>query len=138
MKHLTLKSRITLKIRRSNKQVFVRSDFRKLGDYDQVGRALRNLETEGEIIKIGYGLYAKARINRLTGKKMLAAEGGFDEVALEALKRLQVNWEPAEAVKAYQSGSTQIPVNTQVVVLDRFSRKIGTDKFKLELLKHAN
>ncbi|CEG59365.1 conserved protein of unknown function (plasmid) [Legionella fallonii LLAP-10] len=138
MKRLTLKSRITLKIRRSNKQVFVRSDFRKLGDYDQVGRVLRNLENEGEIIKIGYGLYAKARINRLTGKKMLAAEGGFDQVALEALKRLQVNWESADAVKAYQGGSTQVPVNTQVVILDRFSRKIGTDKFKLELLKHAN
>src|SRR3989338_7974945 len=97
MKRLTLKSRITLKIRRSNRQVFVRSDFRKLGDYDQVGRVLRNLEAEGEIIKIGYGLYAKARINRLTGRKMLAAEGGFDQVALEALKRLQVNWEPTDA-----------------------------------------
>lgn len=138
MRRQTLKSSITLKIRRSNRQVFVRSDFRKLGDYDQVGRALRNLEAEGEIIKIGYGLYAKARINRLTGKKMLAAEGGFDQVALEALKRLHVNWEPADAVKAYQSGSTQVPVNTQVFVSDRFSRKIGTDKFKLELLKHAN
>lgn len=138
MKRQTLKSRINLKIRRSNRQVFVRSDFRKMGDYDQVGRVLRNLEEEGEIIKIGYGLYAKARVNRLTGKKMLAAEGGFDQVACEALKRLRVNWEPSDAVKAYQSGSTQIPANTQVVVLDRFSRKIGTDKFKLEFIKHAN
>jgi hypothetical protein len=53
---------------------------------------------------------------------MLAAEGGFDQVAREALKRLRVNWEPSDAVKAYQSGSTQIPVNTQVVVLEAPSR----------------
>ncbi len=137
MKNQTLKSKIHLKIHRSNKQVFLRSDFKKLSDYDQVGRALRNLEEDGELIRIGYGLYAKARINKLTGKKMLAAEGGFDQVAREALKRLRVNWEPSDAEKTYQRGSTQVPVNTQVVILERFSRKIGTDKYTLELIKHT-
>jgi hypothetical protein len=138
MKGETLKGRINLRIRRSNRQVFLRSDFKKLGEYDQIGRALRNLEAEGQLMRVGYGLYAKARPNRLTGKPMLAAEGGFDQVAREALKRLRVSWQPSDAVKAYQSGSSQIPVNTQFIVLDRFNRKIGTDKFKLELIKHVS
>lgn len=138
MRRETLKDRINLRIRRSNRQVFLRSDFKKLGEYDQIGRALRNLEAEGQLMRIGYGLYAKVRPNRLTGKPMLAAEGGFDQVAREALKRLRVNWQPSDAVKAYQSGSSQIPVNTQFIVLDRFNRKIGTDKFKLELIKHVS
>ena len=137
MKNLTLKNRISIKICRSNRQVFLRSDFKKLGDYDQVGRALRNLETEGQIMRLGYGIYAKARFNRFTGKPMLSAEGGFEQVAREALQRLKVNYKPSEAVNLYQNGSSQIPVNTQFEVLDRFTRKIGTDTFQLELIKNA-
>jgi len=34
---------------------------------------------------------------------------------------------------AYQKGATQIPANAQVVVFGRFNRKIGTDKFKLQI-----
>ena len=138
MKTQTLKGRINIRIRRSNRQVFLRSDFKKLGEYDQVGRALRSLEAEGQLMRVGYGLYAKARPNRLTGKPMLAADGGFEQVAREALTRLQVSYKPSDANNSYQNGSSQIPVNSQFIVLDRFNRKIGTDKFQLELVKHAS
>jgi hypothetical protein len=137
MKSRILKNRIAIKIRRSNRQVFIRSDFKKIGEYDQVGRALRNLEAEGQLMRIGYGVYAKARPNPFTGKPMLAAEGGFEQVARETLKRLKVNYELSDAVKSYQNGSSQIPINTQFVISDRFSRKIGTDKFKLDLIRNA-
>jgi Family of unknown function (DUF6088) len=137
MKSRTLKNRVSIKISRSNRQVFIRADFEKLGEYDQVGRALRNLEKEGQLIRVGYGLYAKARPNRLTGNPMLAAEGGFEQVAREALKRLQVNYKPSDATQSYQSGSSQVPANTQFIVFDRFNRKIGTDKFQLKIIKHA-
>ena len=128
----TLKDKVNTKIDRSVRQVFLRSDFIKLGGYDQIGRALRDLAAEGKLIKVGYGLYAKARPNRLTGKPMLAAEGGFVAVAKEALKRLGVKWTDTN-FDAYQKGSTQIPANAQVVVFGRFNRKIGTDKFKLQI-----
>lgn len=128
----TLKAKVNIKIDRSARQVFLRSDFVKLGGYDQIGRALRDLATDGNLIKIGYGLYAKARLNRLTGKPMLAAEGGFVAVAKEALKRLGVKWSDTN-FDAYQKGATQIPANAQVVVFGRFNRKIGTDKFKLRI-----
>ena len=63
---------------------------------------------------------------------MLAAEGGFVAVAKEALKRLGVKWTDTN-FDAYQKGATQIPANAQVVVFGRFNRKIGTDKFKLQI-----
>ena len=78
-------------------------------------------------------LYAKARPNRITGKPMLSAEGGFSQVAQEALSRLGVKWQPSESVQAYQAGSTQIPANAEVIILERFNRRIGTDKFELQM-----
>ena len=133
----TLKNRITVKINRSTRQVFLRSDFEKLSGYDQIGRALHELATEGQLIKVGYGLYAKSRPNQLTGKPMLAAEGGFVQVAKESLNRLGVKWVESDLVDAYQNGATQIPANAQVVVFGRFNRKIGTEKFKLRFTKNS-
>jgi hypothetical protein len=131
----SLQSRLESKIRRSSRDVFLRADFERLADYDQVGRALRGLVTNGNLLKVGYGLYAKARPNRLTGEPMLAAGGGFNAVAEEALKRLKVEWEPSSAVRAYQTGSTQIPANAEVLVRQRFNRKIGTGPYQLQITK---
>ena len=131
----SLQSRIESRIQRSSRNVFLRADFERLGGYDQVGRALRMLVADGRLLKVGYGLYAKARPNRLTGESMLAAQGGFNAVAEEALKRLNVKWKTSSAIKAYRSGSTQIPANTEVVVLERFNRKIGTDRYRLQVVR---
>jgi hypothetical protein len=135
MKRLSLKSKVSTKISRSKREVFLRSDFESLAGYDQIGRALRQLTSEGLLLKIGYGLYAKARPNRITGKPMLSAEGGFSQVAEEALSRLGVKWQPSKTVQAYQAGSTQIPANAEVIVLDRFNRRIGTEKFELQMAR---
>jgi hypothetical protein len=131
---VSLKLQIEDKISRWGKRnVFERKDFLALADYDQVGRALLTLTREGKLIRIGYGLYAKARANRITGRPMLAAPGGFDQVAKEALDRLEVEWQPSSTEKGYNNGSTQIPVNTQVFIKDRFNRTISTEKFKLQV-----
>ncbi|WP_115705978.1 DUF6088 family protein [Legionella sainthelensi] len=134
MSRASLRSKIEKKIGRSKRQVFLRSDFEKLSDYDQVGRALKELSREGKLLKIGYGLYAKARINRITGKPMLAAEGGFTAISKEALTRLGVKWQYSDATKSYLMSSTQIPANAEVVVKSRFNRKIGTDRFTLKII----
>ncbi len=135
MKRLSLKSKVSTKISRSKREVFLRSDFENLAGYDQIGRALRQLTSEGTLLKVGYGLYAKARPNRITGKPMLSAEGGFSQVAEEALSRLGVKWQPSKTVQAYQAGSTQIPANAEVIVLDRFNRRIATEKFELQMAR---
>ena len=135
MKPVSLKSKVAKKISRSKREVFLRADFKDLSGYDQIGRSLRQLNFEGVLVKIGYGLYAKARPNRITGKTMLAAKGGFTQVAEEALSRLDVRWEPSKSVQDYQSGSTQIPAKAEVVVFERFSRRIGTEKFDLRVVR---
>ena len=138
MTRSSLKTSIGTKLRRSRRMVFLRADFEKLGGYDQVGRALRELISEGKLVKIGYGLYAKARLNRFTGNPMLAAEGGFDQVAREALDRLGVDWQPSAAWKKYQEGtSTQIPANARVKVRGRFSRKIANGNTVLQVVTAA-
>lgn len=128
MSRQTLKDRILLKIKRSRKEVFMPKDFKKLADANQTCRALRALTKESVLIRIAYGLYAKARINRVTGKVMVAAPGGFDQVAKESLKRLKVRWESNAAEKAYAKGSLQVPAAFQPVIKSRFSRKIGYGK----------
>lgn len=131
MSNETLESRMRDKIRKSRRTVFLRDDFEALGGYDQIGRALRQLVARGRLVRIGKGLYAKARKNRITGKPMLAAPGGFDQVSKEALNRLGVRWEPASAEKAYQAGSTQIPARVVVKVDGQFHRRIAYGKYRL-------
>ena len=60
MKPKSLEERLTQRIARKRGDVFLRSDFSDLGDYDQVGRALRTLTGKGQLMKIGQGLYARA------------------------------------------------------------------------------
>jgi hypothetical protein len=134
-KRVSLERQVESKIYRCWKRnVFTRKDFVPFADYDQIGRALLNLTRRGKLIRLGYGLYAKARINRITGLPMIAAEGGFDQVAKEALTLLSVKWQPSIAEQNYNTGlTTQIPVNTQVLINDRFNRTIGTEQFKLQV-----
>ncbi len=58
----------SVRLNRSKRYVFTRDDFRDIAGYDQVGRALRTLVNEGKLMKVGYGVYTKARRNIITGK----------------------------------------------------------------------
>jgi len=133
MNKLTLKTKISEKIRKAkSKNVFIRDDFKSLGGYDQIGRALKELTKEGRLIKIGYGLYAKAIKSSLTGNPMIASDSGFWGVSEEALKRLKVKWRVAPIDD--EKFGTQVRANAAVIVESRFNRKIETDKFKLKII----
>lgn len=137
LKRPSLERQVESKIGRCWKRgVFTRKDFVAFGGYDQIGRALLKLTRQGKVIRLGYGLYAKARRNRITGLPMIAAAGGFDQVAKESLDLLGVKWQSGVAERNYDTGSTQIPVNTQVLVSGRFNRRIGTEKFKLQVQRN--
>lgn len=60
MKPETLETRILKRIDRKRGNVFLRGDFDDLGGYDQVGRALRKIVREGQLVRVGQGLYARA------------------------------------------------------------------------------
>lgn len=133
---LTLTEKISKKIRQSRRNVFLRSDFELISDdYDQVGRCLRQLVKANQLIRLGYGLYAKARINSLTGNSMIAAPGGFDQVAKEALNRLEVKYQDLSKEISSDASVTQVPVNTTIRLQTRFNRRIGVgDKYKLKVV----
>jgi hypothetical protein len=68
MKLETLETKLLKRIDRKRGDVFLRADFDDLGGYDQVGRILRQLVRAGRLVKVGQGLYARARPPMTSGK----------------------------------------------------------------------
>lgn len=111
---MTAVDRIYQKIKRSRRYVFERKDFDGFASYDQIGRALKQLVKKGELIKLGYGLYTKARINSLTGKPMPTNPGGSDSLMREILKMKGVEFEMDNlSLQSLSGESTQIPSSVQ-------------------------
>jgi hypothetical protein len=125
-KNRPLEKRIAERVRKKKADVFVRDDFTDLGGYDQVGRSLRSLAARGELIKIGYGLYARAMTSLLSGK--VVPRKPLPALAMEALERLDVGIRVSSSAKAYNEGrTTQVPTGRVIAVNGRISRKIGYD-----------
>ncbi|MAN52152.1 MAG: hypothetical protein CMG77_09805 [Marinimicrobium sp.] len=123
----SLKSKVKYRISRSSGTVFTPGDFFDLSGRDQVGRALRQLVAEQELIRFGQGLYAKAKRSSLTGK--LIPEKPLPELAREALSnKLKVQVLSARDLERYNNGeSTQVPTGRVIAVKGRVSRKMAYD-----------
>lgn len=120
----TLEQKIALRISRSKREVFLRKDFEDLGGYDQVGRCLKKLTEKKKLIRIGYGLYAKATIGLLYDE--VIPRRGIGTIAREALSRLGIETAPSSRHKLYNSGkTTQVPTGRVIGVKGRVSRRIG-------------
>lgn len=131
----SLQQRIASRVGRCRRDVFLTRDFAAFSDEDQVIRALRKLVAERKLVRLGKGVYAKARPSSLSGRAVLANPDGFLSVAHQALGRLGVEWEPTQAQRDFAaSRSTQIPVNSVVKVKGRFSRKLryGANELVIE------
>ncbi len=123
-KYNTLERKIATRISRQKSAVVMREDFDDLGGYDQVGRTLRQLAAKGVIVKIGYGLYARAKPSYFSGK--LIPEKPMPEIAREALGRLGVEIFPSTLERAYiEKRTNQVLTGRVIGVKDRISRKIG-------------
>lgn len=130
----TLRERMAARIAERRDDAFLSREFRDLGGEDQVLRALRGLVRDGSLVRLGYGVYGRAVVSRLSGKPMLAAQGGFIGAARQALDKLGVPWEPTEFQRAYNEGrSTQVPVNPAVRVKNRFARRLRYQDTELRL-----
>lgn len=122
----TLEERIAQRVNRSKGEVFLRKDFADLADYDQVGRSLRHLADKGQLVKIGYGLYAKATTAPISKRPVLRR--GIQDLAAEALERLKVSTFPSSFEQDYnQQQTTQVPTGRVIGVKGRITRKIGYD-----------
>lgn len=120
----TLESQIIDRLDRKRRNVFLRADFEDLGGYDQVGRALGQLVVKGRLLKIGSGLYARARQSSLDGSPTPVK--GLRALADEALRRLGVETAPTRLERAYGAGqTTQVPSGRRIAVNKRVRRTIG-------------
>lgn len=131
----TLREKIEGRIaRRQGEAVFLPREFADLGGEDQVLRVLRGLVREKRLVRLGYGVYGRAVVSRLSGEPILYSPNGFLGAARQALNKLGVVWEPTEAERAYNEGrSTQLPVNPVVRVRGRFSRRLRDGNLELVL-----
>jgi hypothetical protein len=121
----TLREKVEKRIARKGDAVFLPREFVDLGGEDQILRALRELVREGRLIRLGYGVYARAEPSKLTGQPILAVPDGFVGASRAALNKLGVKWEPTEWERACNEGrSTQVPVNAVVRVKGRFARQL--------------
>lgn len=121
---MALEERVTKRIKHMKRTVLMREDFDDLGSYDSVGRVLRHLVEKGEVIKIGYGLYAKAVRSQITGAVIPLLS--LPALAKEALSRLHVQTVPSQIERDYNSGrSTQVPTGRLIGVTSRVNRRIG-------------
>lgn len=120
----TLESQLSQRIDRKRRAVFLRADFADLGGYDQIGRTLRQFVRDGRLMKIGSGLYVRARPSVLDGKPTPVK--GLRVLTDEALRRLGIKTAPTRLEQDYSAGkTTQVPSGRRVAVNKRVRRKIG-------------
>jgi hypothetical protein len=105
---MILEERMKRAIARRQDDVFVRAEFAAMGSEAQVSRALRGLLARGLIVKLGVGIYAKAKKSVLSGNAIPVKP--VDVLAPVALRKLGIDVYPSRAAQAYNSGATtQIP-----------------------------
>ena len=120
----SLEYKIMARIVRKKCTVFVREDFKDLSDYDQVGRALRNIAKDGRLIRLGYGVYAKAKKSSINGELVPVAP--LPILAKEAMARLGIKTAPSRLEMDYNAGkTTQVPTGRLIAIRGRVNRKLG-------------
>ena len=125
MRSKNLETRLLKSIDRKRGDVFLRSDFRDLGGYDQVGRVLRDLVRKGLLLKVSHGLYTRAVKSPFSDNPV--PPKGLTTLK-EALKRVGVQVVQTRLERDYNAGrTTQVPTGRVVAVRGRVRRKIGYD-----------
>lgn len=122
---MNIVDRIKRSVANRNADVFVRADFMPFGSQAQVGRALTELQSQGVLVKLGVGVYAKAKPSVLSGKPIPIKP--LEVLAPEALKKLGVHVDESRQMREYNSGrSTQVPTGVVLSVgKRRIQRKLG-------------
>ncbi len=121
---LNIKNRMLRSVALRKGEVVLRDDFKNMGSPSQISRGLKELLTAGRLIRLGYGVYAKARLSSISGKPVPRAP--LEVLARETLDRLKVDSQLGQAQAAYARGdTTQIPIKTTFNTGQRrISRKI--------------
>lgn len=131
---LNMRERMIRSITMRRGEIIMRSDFTLMGSQSQISRLLADFVSEGRLVRLGYGIFAKSRISSISGKAV--PREPLEVLAQEAFRRLMIEAKPGKAQREYASGqSTQVPVQA---VFDtgqrRISRKltVGNRKVRYE------
>ena len=109
MKNLSIKDRIIRSVALRKGEVVLRADFERMGSPSQISRALKGVVSAGKLVRVGYGVYAKAQPSVLSGKPI--ARQPLEAIAWEALQRLDVEVALGQAQQDYAAGNTtQMPM----------------------------
>jgi len=105
---MKLIERMLRSIKQRSGNIILRAEVAKLGSASQVTEALKALQKEGVIVRIGTGVYAKTRKSSVTGATVPA--GSLETLASEALRKLGVEVGAGQAAVSYNAGrTTQLP-----------------------------
>ena len=121
--------KITDRIKRSASNradlVYRPTDFQSFGSEASVKRALKDLTDAGVFVKLGMGIYAKAKPSVISGKPIPVQP--LEVLGPQALTKLGVLPGQSLQTEAYNSGRTaQVPTGVVVNIgKQRISRKIG-------------
>ena len=119
-----LEKRIQYRIKKSKDFVFMLSDFSDLSDRDQIMRALRKLISKKLILKVGQGIYVKAKESRLTGK--IIPQNNLTEIGKAVAEKLKIKVLPSRYEVWYNNGqTTQVPSGKVIAIKGTILRKIG-------------
>ncbi|NWH06516.1 DUF6088 family protein [Desulfobacter latus] len=120
----TLEQKICYRIKRAKESTFIPKDFSDLSGRDQVLRALRNLIAKNLIIRVGQGVYTRARISSISRRPV--PEENLRAIAITALEKSGVTVLPTQYEREYNQGrTTQVPTGMVVGVNKRVKKKIG-------------
>lgn len=133
----SLEYKIFESINRKRSNVILRCDFEELGSHSQVTRVFKKLIIGKKLVKIGFGLYAKAFTSKYSNVPLV--KGGIDSAFDEALKKLGVRFEMGSAEEEYIAGlTTQIPAKKVIRLKSRCRRQIGYGKARLIFENNIN
>ena len=119
-----LEKRIQYRIKKSKDFVFMLPDFSDLSDRDQIMRALRKLIAKNLIIKVGQGIYVKAKVSKLTSK--IIPQIDLAEIGKAVAKKLKIKVLPSRYELWYNEGkTTQVPSGKVIAIRGTILRKIG-------------
>ena len=132
---MSLRDKLKTSLRKRKVDVFLRADFAHMGSEAQLSRALRELVGGGTIVKLGVGVYAKAKPSVLSGKPIPVCP--IEVLAPQALKRLGVRTFPSRMVATYNAGdTTQLPASVVINTGNRrIARKLG---FGRQFIQYEN
>lgn len=118
---MNILERIKRSVANQGDGVFLRAEFERFGSPAQVGRALSQLTQGGALVRLGLGVYAKAKPSVLTGQPIPAQP--LEVLAPVVLKKLGIPVLPSRLTQEYNAGrSTQVPSG---IVLNTGKRRIA-------------